>query len=743
MGLFAFAAVHYAIQWWFSRNERVLLVFAVQCALYVAFTWTMLWRRQVTTLAETQTALDTNVTLALILFAVIVQFYALLGNRRDRTFRLLVVGVLASLALLNQWAPLRGTVLELKPMQLPGGGTGLLPIRTPPGAGLALLYLTALVVQAYGVFVACTIWKRDRLGTLLIILGAAAIEAGAAIGALVDFAGLRVPYVGALPHAFFVLCMALFLAREYSARAAQVVVANRHFETVFEHAPIGMAILAPAGEVLRVNRALCRMLGMSADVLCTQRLRDLTHEDDAGPDEVESRLLAGELQTYSVEKCFVRTDGERVWVLLAMSVVPDDRGRPTRVIAQLQDITELRTHRDRLEELVATRTHELRDAKDDAERANAAKSQFLAQMSHEIRTPLGVILLYAQLLQRELDEPQRAKIDIIFSSGKHLQTLLTDVLEMSKIEAGRAELVEDRLDPWAMLDEVEHMFAVQSASKGIELTIDRSAELPRLLLGDGGKVKQVLINLVSNAVKFTKQGAVRVKASARALADEKIVVEIVVADTGIGIATPDRERMFKPFEQLKPSAHAGGTGLGLAISLSHARLMGGDLTVESTLGVGATFTFTFLAKRVGTEPTVEASEALPLVATATPRKALIVDDLKENRDVLAELLAQSSFETRTAEDGPGALAIDADWSPDLVLIDLRMPGMDGLEAILRMRAAGSRAAIGVLSASALADDEREALAIGADFFMRKPCDERELFERIARVLAVRDRAGLG
>jgi chemotaxis family two-component system sensor kinase Cph1 len=253
-----------------------------------------------------------------------------------------------------------------------------------------------------------------------------------------------------------------------------------------------------------------------------------------------------------------------------------------------------------------------------------------------------------------------------------------------------------------------------------------------------GKVKQIVINLVSNAVKFTKQGTIRVEASASVLADATIRVEIVVIDTGIGIAAPDLERMFQPFEQLKAGVTAGGTGLGLAISRNHARLMRGDVTVASVLGVGTTFTFTFQARAVGAEPAGEVSAAPLSVSMAPARsKVLIVDDLEPNRDILAELLSLSNFETRTAPDGPGALTIDANWFPDLVLMDLRMADMDGFEAIRRLRAAGSKAAIGVLTASALADDEREALAIGADFFMRKPYDESVLFDRIARVLATR------
>jgi CheY-like chemotaxis protein len=214
-----------------------------------------------------------------------------------------------------------------------------------------------------------------------------------------------------------------------------------------------------------------------------------------------------------------------------------------------------------------------------------------------------------------------------------------------------------------------------------------------------------------------------------------VSVKIVVADTGIGIAVKDATRIFQPFEQLDAGKRAGGTGLGLAISLGHARLMGGDLIVESAPGQGSTFTFTFAAKRIGLAPGPTARGPALAAATSAPRfKVLVVDDAAVNRDVLSELLAPRNFETRAAADGESAISIDADWRPDLVLMDLRMPGMGGLEAIRRLRAGDSKAAIGALSASALADDERMALALGADFFLGKPYDDRELIDKIARVL---------
>jgi signal transduction histidine kinase len=621
-GFFACAAIHYAIHWWLSRKERVLLVFCLQCVAYSAFCVAMAGYFRAKTIADVQATLDRFVTIGVLAHGVALHFYAELGGRRDRAVRLLLTGWLVALALLNQWVPVRGVVLELQTVQLPGGATSVLPIRTPPGATLVLLYVAVVLVHCYGLFVVQLIWRRDRSGSLLLALGSAAILSSAVLALLVDFAHLRAPFPGAWPHALFVLCATLFLSREYSARGR--------------------------------------------------------------------RLAASE--------------------------------------------TELRAHRERLEELVAQRTLELSAAKEDAERASRAKSLFLAHMSHEIRNPLHAMLAYTQSLERDpaLGRAQRNKLDVVSSSGKHLQTLISDVLEMSKIEAGRPELVEGRFDPWATLVEVERMFSGEAAAKGIQLAIERASELPRALLGDGPKVKQTLINLASNALKFTKQGSVRVQASSRELAEGLVQVEIVVADTGVGIAAQDLARMFQPFEQLDAGKRAGGSGLGLAISLAHARLMSGDLRVESTPGAGSSFSFSYVAKRV--EPEAPAMLEPNGASGATRRKVLVVDDVAINREILADLLTETGFETRTAAAGAVALDIHADWCPDLVLLDLRMPGMDGLEAIQRLRAAGSRALIGALTASTLEQDERDALDFGADFFLRKPFEDQELLDRVGSLL---------
>ena len=391
-GFFACAAIHYAVHWWLSRHERVFLVFSAQCALYTVFCLAITSFFRATTIADSQATLDRFVTLGVIIHVLLLHLYADLGGRRDRAFRALVSGVLGFLAVWNLWVPVRGTVLELRAMPLPWGGTGLLPIRTPPGAPLAIQYLFVLAIQVYGFFVARVIWKRDRTGAILVAVGGAAIMTGFTIGFLVDFAKVRAPYAGALPHVINVLCLAFFLSREYAARGARVAA-------------------------------------------------------------------------------------------------------------------------------TATRTRELSAAKDEAERASQAKSRFLAHMSHEIRSPLHVMLLNALILEsdRSLSAAQLKWVETIQKSGKHLATLVNNVLEMSTIEAGRLALVEDPFDLGATLDEVAQMFAAQAASNGTELRIELAPELPRSfscsLLGDGGKVKQILINLVSNAVKFTRQGSILVTAT--------------------------------------------------------------------------------------------------------------------------------------------------------------------------------------------------------------------------------------
>ncbi|HVU01060.1 MAG TPA: PAS domain S-box protein [Polyangiaceae bacterium] len=408
----------------------------------------------------------------------------------------------------------------------------------------------------------------------------------------------------------------------------------------------------------------------------------------------------------------------------------DARGAPVEFVGTNWDIT-----------AAHEAAEALRAAKEAAEAATRAKSLFLANMSHEIRTPMNAILGYAQLLRRDqsVGAAQRRSLDVIHSSGHHLLALIGDILEMSKIEAGRTTLVTRPFDLHRSLEDVEAMFTELASDKQVELTFEREVSLARSICGDAAKVRQVLINLLGNAVKFTSHGRIRVGARSAPLGDRRCGVTVTVEDTGPGIAPGDLDRIFGVFDQSDTGVRANGAGLGLAISRTFARLMGGDVTVESVLGAGSVFTFRFEAELMPDDHVAEETLRAP-VAILSPGDAprvLIVDDTANNRDLLADLLSRIGYETRAAESGEEGLRLHAEFQPHLVLMDLRMPNMDGFEAIRMLRAEGTSARIVAITASGLADVEVQALDAGADAFFRKPYDEHALLAKVGALLGVR------
>ncbi len=400
---------------------------------------------------------------------------------------------------------------------------------------------------------------------------------------------------------------------------------------------------------------------------------------------------------------------------------------------------ELRSHLGRLEELVETRTLELQAAKDEAERANRAKSTFLATMSHEIRTPMNAVLGYAQLLKRDrsLGLDQHAKVDVILGSGDHLLTLLNNVLDMSKIEAGRAELDIAPFNLPALLNGLHSMFLGLARDKGIELTCDMPSDLPRVVEGDVGKIRQILINLLGNALKFTLRGRVGMQVAFAGDAPGRSAFRIVVSDTGPGIELADHGRIFGVFEQSGEGSRAGGAGLGLAICRELARLMGGDLTVRSVVGVGSEFAFSFSASLAkDPQPLLEARIPVRLAPAQRSPRVLVADDVGANRDLMSELLEPMGFQVRLVMTGEDALAADAQWHPDLVIMDAQMPGIGGMEAIRRLRARGFAGSIILLTASGFGELRTEGSAAGADLVLFRPLKDTDLLEQISRLLGM-------
>jgi PAS domain S-box-containing protein len=530
------------------------------------------------------------------------------------------------------------------------------------------------------------------------------------------------------PHVFTAERIALLdlvakqaaISLENARLYAELDVQQSRVRRLVDSSIIGIFFWNFDGGVLDANDAFLEIVGYSREemVLGHVRWTELTPSEyeaiDA--DMANTLRLTGRCRPY--EKEYVRKDGERVPVLIGAVSLEGGEG-----IAFVLDLTE-RKQADRA-----------REAWRVADAANRAKSNFLAHMSHELRTPLNGILGYTQILQREtgLSERQRSRLGVIRQSGQHLLALINEILDFAKIEAGKLEFNPTIIGVESFLRVITDIVSVKAAEKGLELRCKRSPDLPEAVVGDERRLRQVLLNLLGNAVKFTNQGTVTLRA--RYVTPSRLRFD--VEDTGVGIAEDQLESVFQPFNQFgETRRRIEGTGLGLAISRQIVRAMRGEINVASQVGVGSTFWFEVELPPAVINKAPSSSRRIVKGYDGPRRTLLVIDDVLDNRAMLTDLLRPLGFDVLEAHSGAEGLEKAKSLRPQLILTDFVMPDMNGLEATRRVRELPGHEHTPVIVVSAYASDtdEENSLAAGANAFLSKPIDVDQLLTRIGTLL---------
>jgi PAS domain S-box-containing protein len=509
------------------------------------------------------------------------------------------------------------------------------------------------------------------------------------------------------------------LARSFRSMIQELRRSKDYVDDILHSMADSLIVIDRERKIRTANPATYTLLGYPDGQLLGQQIDRITSGI-----ELLDMDTADDKTSRGMELEYIAKDGRTIPVLASIARMGD---HTDTLICMAQDLREQK----RAEQ-------ELLSAKEAAESANRSKSAFLANMSHEIRTPLNAIMGYSQLMLRDplLGAGAKDNLNIINRSGVHLLALINDILDMSKIEAGQVGLTLAPFDLLSLAKDLEVMFRLRTETKGLKLDVFIEPDCPRSIESDVGKLRQVLVNLLGNAVKFTERGSIKLRVSVTAGADQQLWLSAEVEDTGLGIAAGEQTGLFRPFAQTQSGRNLqGGTGLGLAISQQFIRLMGGEIMLRSKVGKGSTFYFAVPVLPVEgkfiSKPAL-ARRVSGLQSTLPAPRVLIVDDEANNRGWLTRLLKIIGFPVLEAGDGATAIRLWQEWKPDLILMDVRMPVMDGLEATRRIRQqpGGADTVIIALTASAMHEDQSVIMQNGANDFVSKPCQENDLLEKM-------------
>ena len=515
---------------------------------------------------------------------------------------------------------------------------------------------------------------------------------------------------------------------------------------LYDLAPVGYCTLSEHGLVLQANLAAASLLGRARVQLSQEAFVRFILKEDREVYHAMGLRLAGNTEPQACELRLARADGGSCWVRLVASAQPDAQGQPVRrlVLIDISDAkrlsAELELSRAKLESRVASRTLDLAEARLRAEAANLAKSRFLANMSHELRTPMNAIIGLSYLLQQDGATPGlAARLGKISSASQHLLAIVNDLLDLSKIEAGRLEIALGDFRLAALFDQVVGQIAEAAQAKGLSVKVELGPA-PPWLLGDATRLRQALLNYATNAVKFTDAGAITLRVVVLDQRGDSLRLRFEVEDTGCGIAPETLSRLFQAFEQGDGSTTRlhGGTGLGLAITQRLAQLMGGEVGVDSRPGVGSRFWFTAALQR-GQPSAAQADDdaETELRRRFTGTRVLLAEDNALNSEIAVALLQHVGLVVDLARDGRAAVEMARAGDHALILMDMQMPVLDGLQAAREIRGlpGWQTRPIVAMTANAFEADRRDCEAAGMNDFVAKPVAPPLLFACLLKWLS--------